>query len=268
MRLGQLARAVRPTLGLAGVCLIAVAASQSQPGTNSQPTLEQSYEDGNALAELANLGLTAEQLGSIEPCCQAYRQSMQELKTKRKAALNKVQPELEQRLQLLLAGKPCPDDVLAAVEATSAALEELALQGADARAELGRKVGQVLNEAQVQSLTGTNPAAAAVEALAGVRAMSAADFEQEGQMMAELLVESAAGEPPLSPEEALEVLREVRSLTAEQYREQRDAFVRHLLPLFTPSDEDVREAIADRFAYPRMADLLAQRLASMEPANP
>jgi len=265
MRLYRRSHSLRPALVLAAVGLVADTTCQGQEAATQPPTVEQLYQDGNALAGLANLGLTGDQLRKLEGYCRAYQVTVQGQKAKRASILTRARPELERRLQLLLTGKDCPADVLAAIDSAAAALEELDLQAADARAALGKQVSQVLNQAQVRSLTGTNEAAAAAEALTGVRAMSTAAFEQEGQVTAELLVQSAPAEPPLDVEDVLELFREVRTLTEGQYGAQRDAFVTRLLPLFAVSDEDLQEALAERFAYPRMADLLAQRLAHLAP---
>lgn len=264
MRLCPRRAPVRSMLAAAAVLLLAGAACQTQDTAGQQPTLEQLYEDGNALADLANLGLTAEQLRKLEAHCRAHQAAVQGLEAKRNGILKRVQPQLQQRLQLLLAGQACPEDVLAAIDMATVELEELEVEASDARAELGRGVSQVLNAAQKQALTGQTAATGAAEALDGVRAMSAADFEQEGRMMAELLVESAAAEPRLDTDSVLDIFREARTLTEKQYREQRDAFVAPLLPLFSLPSEDVEASLAGRFAYARMADLLAQRLARME----
>jgi Spy/CpxP family protein refolding chaperone len=245
---------------LAG-CLPPKAAAPQNPGAE----LVELSQDIEALGFVNSLQLQPEQVGPLREVLNTVVADEQKLEAERDALRTSLVPLLQQKRDALRA-QQSTDDVDAKIREVQSKLAALASADPATVKTLAGKLRGVLTREQVAMATGELDARIqATQMLDAYRQFPSDEFQSQVRPFAEELVSRNS---TMTADQVAGLFTDARSLSEDEYKQNKDRLVTQLVPLFAPAGEAADQLLVDAFSRPRMVEALPSSAQTAKAQSP
>jgi regulator of replication initiation timing len=242
---------------LAGVTTCAMLAGCPLPKATAPKTPAEEIvlvsQDIEALQFVNSLQLQSAQIGPLREVLDALVADQQKLDAERDKLRSALLPLLQQKRDALRA-QQATVDLDTKIRDVQGKLTNLASADPDVVKKQAGKLRGVLTREQVAMATGELDARIqATQMLDAYRTFPSDEFQSQIKPFAEELVSRGS---TMTADQVAALFTDARSLSEDEYKENKEKLVNQLLPLFAPAPEAADQLLVDAFSHPRMIEAL------------
>lgn len=239
----------------AALCTLMAGCPPPKAATPKTPTEElvQLSQDIEALQFVNSLQLQPNQIAPLRAILDSVAADQQKLDAQRDTLRGSLVPLLQQKRDALRA-QQSTTDLDTQIREVQGKLTTLASPDPALVKALAGKLRGVLTREQVAMATGELDARIqATQMLDAYRQFPSDEFQTQVKPFAEELVSRGSS---MTADQVAGLFTDARSLSEEEYKQNKDKLVNQLVPLFAPAGEAADPLLVDAFSHPRMVEAL------------
>jgi hypothetical protein len=228
--------------------------AEQAPSVGRPEELRQEIE---ALEFLNSLQLEPKQPAALVEALKSTATEIEGRREGRRKLSTQLVPLLQQKRDALLKGQQPTPELEAQIKSVESQIQEQESLPPETVKAVAGKLKVVLTKAQVAVATGElDSRIQATEMLDGYRAFPEDAFKAEIRPFA---VEMATRGTNMTADQVEAIFTEARGLPEDQYKQDKEKYVRQLIPLFAAGGEAQEQLLVEAFSRPQLVRLLAQK---------